>query len=545
MKLVDSKTMSALDRRSIREFSVPGIVLMENAGKGCADIIKSDFLEDSATGKNLGHKGAISVFTGSGNNGGDGFVVARHLTNYGYKVRVYSLASRPLKGDAKKNFLMWEKMGGAIKTIATMDDFKSIAVDLMHSRLIVDAMLGTGINSPLKDLYETVIDKINRLKKPIVSIDIPSGIDASNGLVMGTAIRATMTITMEVPKVGHFVYPGKDYAGTLKVVPIGIPLDVVRGFESKWNLVDHEFVSGFVIDRSVNTHKGSFGHSLTFAGSVGKGGAGKLASMAVLRAGAGLSTLAIPISLDTLMEQETTEVMTSPIPETHARTFGSTSVESAIDLLDGKDSVIIGPGCSDHGSVGDFVIELVRACRDRAIPMVIDADGLNVIAKRMKDFKRALGPLSKGADVILTPHPGEMARLLGCTPSTVQADRLKAVEELVKLTHCTVVLKGAGTIIGCYKKSNNEANIKKKKNLKIYINSTGNPGMATAGTGDILSGMIGGFLAQGYSSEEATTLATYFHGVAGDITGIEVGIAGMVATDLLLRVPKAIESVFN
>lgn len=218
MKLVDSKTMSALDRRAIKDYGIKGIVLMENAGKGSADVIKSEFLDGSK------HKGSISVFTGSGNNGGDGYVVARHLSNYGYKVKVYSLASKPLKGDALKNAEIWSAMGGYLKKLSKDSDFKSIAIDLMHSRLIVDAMLGTGINSPVTGIYKKVIDKINKLKKPIVSIDVPSGLDGSTGKVMGSVVKATMTITMEVPKVGHFTYPGRDFVGTLKTVPIGMQI---------------------------------------------------------------------------------------------------------------------------------------------------------------------------------------------------------------------------------------------------------------------------------------------------------------------------------
>lgn len=524
MKLVDSKTMSALDKRAIRDFSVKGIVLMENAGRGCADIIKDEFLVGSK------HKGNISIFTGSGNNGGDGYVVARHLSNFGYKVKVYSLASKPLKGDALKNAEIWLKMGGSIKKLSRDLDFKNIAIDLMHSRLIVDAMLGTGINSPVKGIYKKVIDKINKLKKPIISIDVPSGLDASKGNVTGSVVKATMTITMEVPKVGHFVYPGKDYVGTLKTVPIGMPASLVEKLDSKYNLIDEEFVRGFYSKRGANSHKGSFGHSLIFAGSTGKGGAGKLASMAVLRSGAGLSTLAIPETIGTLMEQETTEVMTVPLK---GKTFGSESIEEGVKLLDGKDSVVIGPGCSNNKNVGDFVIALTKACRDKDIPLVIDADGLNVIAKRLGEFKKVVGK-----DVVLTPHPGEMARLIGKTTKEVQSDRLSAVEELVSLTGATVVLKGAGSIVGTGVGAG-----KNKKDHKVFINSTGNEGMATAGTGDVLSGLFGGFLAQGYSLIDASTLGVYIHGVAGDIAASEVGRAGMVATDLLIRLPKAIESI--
>ncbi len=527
MKLVDSKTMSALDRRAIREFGLKGIVLMENAGKGCADIIRDEFLLDSQS------KGSVSIFTGSGNNGGDGYVVARHLSNYGYKVKVYSLASKPLKGDALKNSQIWETMGGVVKTISNEDDFKNITIDLMHSRLIVDALLGTGISSPVKDLYEKVINKINRLKKPIVSIDVPSGLDASTGIVRGTAIRAAMTITMEVPKVGHFVYPGRDYTGTLRVVPIGMPAVIIKEAEIKWHLIDKTLAVDLLKDREDDSHKGSFGHLLTFAGSMGKGGAGKLASMAALRSGTGLSTLAVPKSIGSLMEQETTEVMTVPLEETYARTFGSGSVEGAVGLLGGKDAVVIGPGCTDNGSVGDFVIKLLRSCRERGIPALLDADGLNVVAKRMKDFRSAVGVNGK---VVLTPHPGEMARLLGKTPGEVQSDRLASVEELVSLTRSTVVLKGAGTIIGIYNK--------KKQGRKIFINSTGNQGMATAGTGDVLSGMIGGFLAQGYNIEEGVSLAVYLHGLAGDMAA-KKGPAGMVATDILNTLPMAIEKISN
>lgn len=520
MKLVDSKTMSALDRRAIKDYGIKGIVLMENAGKGSADVIKSEFLDGSK------HKGSISVFTGSGNNGGDGYVVARHLSNYGYKVKVYSLASKPLKGDAFKNAEIWSAMGGYFKKLSKDSDFKAIAIDLMHSRLIVDAMLGTGINSPVTGIYKKVIDKINKLKKPIVSIDVPSGLDGSTGKVMGSVVKATMTITMEVPKVGHFTYPGRDFVGTLKTVPIGMPSSLVEKLDSKFNLIDVEFLGGFVLNRHANSHKGSFGHCLVFAGSTGKGGAGKLASIAVLRCGTGLSTLAVPESIGTLMEQCTTEVMTVPLK---GQTFGVESIDDAVKLLDGKNSVVIGPGCGVNIAVGDFVLAITKACKDKDIPLVVDADGLNAIASRLKEFKKVAGD-----KVVLTPHPGEMARLLGRTTKSVQESRVESVEDLLELTNATVVLKGAGTIV---------ATGKNKKDRKVFINPTGNSGMATAGTGDVLSGMIGGFLALGYSVAEASTMSVYLHGLAGDLAAVEVGSAGMIATDILIRVPKAIESI--
>ncbi|MEE8185572.1 MAG: NAD(P)H-hydrate dehydratase, partial [Thermodesulfobacteriota bacterium] len=501
MKLVDTFTMQKIDHKASRYFGIKELVLMENAGIGVADIVARE-----VTGKNR----RITVLAGKGNNGGDGFVAARHLANNGFDVSVVLLTDiSDVKGNARTNMDIWVKMGGGLSPLKRSGEIKRHLSTLKHSALIVDAIFGTGLASNVRGHYAKLIDTINELSRPVVSIDVPSGIDASTGRVLGHCVRANITATMAIPKVGLLTYPGSDYSGRVEVVDLGIPKVLIEDDAIPWNMVDGKMISNILKPRVRDCHKGSFGHVLVLAGSPGKTGAAYMTAMGALRAGAGLVTLGIPESLNMIMEIKTTEIMTSPLPETPSKTLGENSYNAINDLMKGKAALVLGPGLGVNRQARELVFRVIE---NSTIPILIDADGLNIIGGHTDILKRAKAPL------IITPHPGEMARLIGIDVKSVQSDRVGYASEFAMRHNVITILKGAGTITA-------------RPDGSTYINTSGNPGMATAGTGDILSGIITGFIGQGYNTLNASVAGIYIHGIAGDIVAEKLGEAGMVATD--------------
>ena len=351
----------------------------------------------------------------------------------------------------------------------------------------------------------------------------PTGLDASTGAILGCAVRADVTATMALSKLGLVTHPGADYAGVVEVVDIGMPREITDDEDIPWNLVDGALAGGMVRPRGRDAHKGSCGHLLVVAGSPGKSGAAYLTAMGTLRSGAGLVTLGVPESLHAIMETKTTEVMTAPLPETPSHTVGSDAFRVVEELVEGKEALVIGPGLGVNSEVRGLVVRLIE---ESPIPLIIDADGLNVIAGHLEILKRARSPL------ILTPHPGEMARLLKKNSAHVQGNRVGVASGFAKEHTVTVVLKGARTVIA-------------GADDTLFVNTTGNPGMATAGTGDLLSGVIGGLVGQGYDPVGAAVLGVYLHGLAGDRVAEAKGEIGMVATDILEEVPQALSSIVN
>lgn len=525
MKIVDSITMRQLDEAAIKRYGIPGIVLMENAGRGAALIIERGFGGLTGGDKPLPYKGKkVSIFAGKGNNGGDGFVIARHLSNKGFQVSIYLLAKKSdVKGDAKTNLNIWEKMGGDIETILSAKDIEKNKSAIVHSALIVDAIFGTGLSSPVKGIYKDTIDFINNLNKPVVAIDAPSGLDASSGRILGSCVKAVVTATMAISKIGLCVYPGADYAGRVEVVDIGTPRQLLENEKIRWEILDKENIRKILKPRKANSHKGSFGHVFVLAGSVGKTGAAAMTSVGAMRVGAGLVTLGIPKSLNPIMAKKLTEVMTLPLPESTSGAFGYEAYESIMQFVKDKKVIVIGPGLTTAEPVEKFVLKLISESK---IPLVVDADAINCLVQDVSIFKKAK------AQIIITPHPGEMARLVRMTTRDVQNDRIEIASRFAKENKVIVVLKGARTVIA-------------EPSGKIFINPTGNPGMATAGTGDVLSGMIGGFIAQGYSMLDAAKTAVYLHGLAGDEIAKKRGQIGMMAGDILNILPQTINSFFH
>ena len=502
--------MKTLDRRTIEEYHIPADVLMENAGLRVVEEIERTW--GPVSGK------TVTVAAGKGNNGGDGLVVARHLHERSARVEVFLLAPpEQLTGETRANLERHQKISGQVRVV-TEERLGDLNRALSQSDLIVDAIFGTGLSSPVEGLAARVIAAINGTGKPVVAVDLPSGIHTDTGQVMGCAVKATVTVTFALPKRGLLLHPGSDYTGRLQIAEIGIPSALIRQLSSAVQWMTAAEVSEGLIRRPLSAHKGTFGHVLVIAGSVGKGGAAAMTSLSALRVGAGLVTLALPSGLEGTLRERPLEIMTLPLPQTADQSLGPGAIEPLLKFAQDKSVAAIGPGLSTHPETALVVHGLITKL---AIPMVIDADGLNVLVGHLDLLKKTRAP------IVMTPHPGEMARLIGTSTHAVQTDRLGVAADFVKRHPVTLVLKGARTIIA-------------DRSGVLTINSTGNPGMATAGTGDVLTGMIAGLIAQGYPPDQAARLGVYLHGLAGDLAAAEVGEIGFIAGDLIQRIPAAI-----
>jgi len=513
MKVATAEQMQELDRKAIEGYKIPGIVLMENAGRGAAEVISSAF-PDIQNKK-------IAIVAGKGNNGGDGFVIARHLLNRGISVKVYLLTDpKALRGDAEINYHIFSRMKGEVIPVPSSKDYQKVKRDLDKFDLLIDGIFGTGLDAEVRGYYREVIDHLNTLQRPIVAIDIPSGLDANTGKPFGTAIRAALTVTFGLPKVGHLISPGPDYVGTLKVIDIGIPRRLVEEEKIQTYLLESEEIRRFLsAPRRPDTHKGDYGHLLVISGSVGKTGAAAMACEAALRIGAGLVTLAIPKSLNAIMEMKLTEVMTEPLPETPKQSLSLRAFNSILRLCENKRAVVIGPGLGTFKETQSLILKLVKTLD---LPVVLDADGLTALATQPKILPTA------NRSLILTPHPGEMARLIQSTSKEVQEDRVGISRNFSQSRQVHLILKGHRTLITTPRG-------------EVFINPTGNPGMASGGTGDVLTGMIGGLICQGFEILPSLQIAVYLHGLAGDEVASERGEKSLVATDMIEKIPALLQ----
>ncbi len=513
MKVATAEQMQEMDRKAIETYRIPGIVLMENAGKGATEVISNAFPDIQ--------KRKIAIVAGKGNNGGDGFVIARYLQNRGISVKVYLLADlKVLRGDAETNLQIFQKMKGEVISVPSSKDYQKVKKELEKFDLLIDAIFGTGLDAEVRGYYREVIDHINTLQEPIVAIDIPSGLDANTGKPLGTAVRATLTVTFGLPKVGHLIPPGPDYVGEVKLVDIGYPKKLVEEEKIQTHLIEHEETRQWLsTPRPLNTHKGDYGHLLVIAGSVGKTGAAAMACEAALRVGAGLVTLAVPKSLNAIMEVKLTEVMTEPLPETPKQTLSLRAFNSILRLCENKKAVIIGPGVGTFKETQSLILKLLKTMN---LPIILDADGLTALATQPKIFP------TTNRSLVLTPHPGEMARIIRSTPKEVQEDRIGISRNFAQSHHVHLLLKGYRSLIATPKG-------------EVFINPTGNPGMASGGTGDVLTGMIGGFICQGFDILPSLQMAVYLHGLAGDHMARELGEKSLIATDIIERIPVLLQ----
>jgi NAD(P)H-hydrate epimerase len=514
MKIVTAAQMQALDRRAIIESRIPGKILMERAGEGIVRCLEERF--GPSQGK------TIAIFCGKGNNGGDGFVAARLLHRRGATVKILLLTPvSDLTGDAAAMYQRFIRVAGKSSIVPFRSD-DQVRTILTPSDIVIDALLGTGLSSEVTGNYRAAIDLMNESGRPILAVDIPSGIHADSGAVLGAAVHASLTITFGLPKFGLYVGTGIDHAGTIRVADIGIPASCTDAVESHAVLVTEETVRDILPARRPSAHKGTFGHAGIIAGSVGKTGAAALAAQAALRIGAGLVTVATPSSMNDVLEAKVLEVMTLPLPETKAQTLGRSSFDHILPFIHARTAVAIGPGLSTHPETVELVQSLMKHL-DR--PSVLDADALNALASRVSLLTECKIP------PVLTPHPGEMARLeVGATVQAVNNDRIGTARRFAGERGVFLVLKGARTVIA-------------RPDGLVAICPTGNPGMATAGTGDVLTGMIVGLLAQGVATWEAACAATYIHGAAGDLAAQELGEAGMLARDVIAHIPYALKNI--
>jgi len=510
MKVVTTAEIRKIDQRAIEEYGVPSIVLMENAGNEATRQI------ESIMGKL--HNKKIAIFAGKGNNGGDGYVVARFLYNQGAKVKVFLIGSKTdVNGDALINLQIITRMGIDVIEVANDSDWNKVKIAMTFTDCLVDALVGTGFTGQLGTYMAQVVESINKTNKVVVSIDIPSGVDGDTGQVNGTAVKAHHTITFSLPKQGLLLYPGASYAGDVSVADIGIPRTLLIDENIKQNIITSAVVRKIFAKRSPDVHKGSCGKVLIIAGSKGLTGAATLTAKAAVRSGAGLVTLGIAKSLHDIMETKLTEVMTKPLAEVAVGIMGQDAVSDIQEMSSKSDIVAIGPGLGRHADTMTAVRQIIKNVEK---PLVIDADALYALI----DHTHIL--LEATAVPVLTPHSGEMARLVGLSPDEVNQDRVYITRAAAIEWGSIIILKGAHTLVAF-------------PDGEVYININGNAGMATGGTGDVLTGVITGLMAQGLSSHEAALVGVYLHGLAGDIVARD-GMIGMIASDLIRALPAAI-----
>jgi len=514
MKVVTGDTMQRMDRRAIEEFGIPGIHLMENAGRGCARAICERY------GPPAGR--LVLIVAGKGNNGGDGYVIARVLQENGWEVRTVVLAARhEIAGDALANL---DRLDPATVTFSpSPSGLAPFGQYLERAAVVVDALFGTGLKSEVRGWLAEVIELINGAGKPVVAVDIPSGIDAGSGRVLGCAVRADLTVTFALAKLGHVLYPGVEYCGTLTVVDIGIPSQVAADAEGV-DFVDRELARLLLKPRDRQAHKGSFGHCLVIAGSTGKTGAAAMAANSAVRTGSGLVTLAVPASLNTILEIKTTEAMTLPLPDDGTGRLTDLSAPAVLEALGGKSAVALGPGLSWHPDTACLIRRLVVAIE---APLVMDADGLNALSEDIDLLMHR-----QCSCLVLTPHPGEMARLTRTSTAAVEEDRIGAARSFAGRYGVYLILKGARTVIAA-------------PDGRIAINGSGNPGMASGGMGDVLTGIVASLLGQGYSPFDACRLGVYIHGHAADLVAADKGEIGMSAVDVQERLPWAFKTLIS
>jgi NAD(P)H-hydrate epimerase len=514
MVIVTAAEMQEMDRQTITVFGIPGRVLMENAGRGATWFLLEQFSE-------LAQK-RVGVLAGRGNNGGDGTVIARYLSQRGICVTVYLLAERSkVKGDAAANLKLLDPLGVPVIELPEENAFRDHRPDLRREDLWIDAILGTGLTSTVRGYFKTVIEFVNSLDRPVFAVDIPSGLHADTGQPCGSCIRAAATATFGLAKTGHMIYPGAEYSGKLKVIDIGIPRHVIEAVGPKQFLLTAQQLRTALKPRSPSAHKGHAGHVLVVAGSPGKTGAAAMTAMSAVRCGAGLVTLGIPAGLNTVIEAQVVEAMTQPLAETPAGVLGESALEDILVMLEGKTCLALGPGLGQAAQTRKLVHALIEAS---PVPMVVDADGLNLIAGATDILKR------RGAAMILTPHPGEMARLSGRSVAQIQGDRIEAAREFACRHEVHLVLKGARTVIA-------------HPDGSVFVNPTGNAGMASGGMGDVLTGAVAGFLAQGYTPETASHMGVYLHGAAADSLAEKWAPWGYLATEVMAALPGEIKKL--
>ncbi len=512
VKVLTSKEMKEIDRKTIEEIGIPGPVLMENAGLQIVRVIRAIFPRPE--------RERIVIVAGKGNNGGDGLVVARHLFNGGAKPHVMLLAAHEeVRGDAAINLKIAKAIGVSIKEIWSQKDWKRQKKLLQEATIIIDAIFGTGLAKAADGLYARAIDDINKSGAFKLAVDIPSGLSSDTFEIIGPAVRADLTVTLAAPKIAHIFPPAEEMVGDFIVADISVPRHLFEDANLKLELVEKAGLLPAFKKRKSDTHKGTYGHLFIISGSLGKTGAATMAAKAALKTGAGLVTVGTPASCLPIVARSMVELMTESLEETKEKTISAEALPRALNLIRGKDALLIGPGISTNESTAEFLWKLIPKIK---LPLVIDADGLNILALKRELLKSLPRP------AILTPHPGEFARLLGLSIAEVLAKKLELVPAFTQKYGVYLVLKGYRTLVA-------------DPEGRIFINPTGNPGMATGGSGDVLSGMIASMIMQQRDPLQAALAAVYIHGLSGDLAAQKIGERALVAGDLIRFLPQALK----
>lgn len=512
MKLVTAKEMKALDVQAQNDYAMPGILLMDNAAQAVAEAVHEALT--ALEGER------VVIFCGGGNNGGDGLGAARWLQSYGVSVRAFIVGAAldAVQGDAALELAMFTKAGGRVEALSTEDDWVLAELAASKADVLVDALLGTGFHGELEGDVLRACELLNKSEKYILAVDIPTGVNADNGAVSEHAVRADHTVTMALVKTGLLLYPGREYCGDIELADISMPVKLVEEYQSdKYRLTD-EIVRELLPLRKANAHKGDAGRVVICAGSPGYTGAAALASDAAVKAGAGLVSLYTPLSSRDVLAIKLTEVMVHGLLERMPGILGGGAASDVASSAEAADVLAIGPGLGTSESTQEAVRTILQKI---TTPVVIDADALTALAGHTEILA------AMQAQKVLTPHPGEMARLTGLEIAEIEADRINVAKKYAEEWQAIVVLKGAPTVIGC-------------PNGTVYVNSKGNSSLATGGSGDVLTGIIAGLAAQEISLQEAAICGVYLHGLAAELTGIDIGLA---AGELAALLPQAREQV--
>ena len=496
--------MRAVDRAAEEVGGIPGIILMENAAIACVNELKKTF--------DIRNK-SVAVFCGKGNNGGDGLAIARHLYNMGVNVNIFLTASNAFTSDAAVNFDIVKNMDIPIDTITDTEGLEYI---VRSFDIVVDAILGTGINGTVRGIAYDIIRIINENARYILSVDVPSGINSDSGEICGVCINADKTVTFAGYKIGMFMYPAADCTGEIIPCSISVPDYIIDEQNLQINVTDAGFVRSILKTRENNTQKGDYGKLLIIAGSKGMSGAAYMASEAALKSGAGLITLVCPECINDVLEAKTTEVMTLPVPDMDGK-LSSEASEFIREKIRTAGAVLIGPGIGRSGEVTNLVRDVLR---NSHVPVIVDADAINAVSEDLSVLSEC------ACELIFTPHAAEFSRLTGLDISYIEDNRIQVSKEFAEEFGAVLLLKGHHTIVT-------------DPSLTQYINNTGNPGMASGGSGDVLAGIIASLTARGIDAVTAAAAAAYIHGLAGDIASEKMSQEAMTATDIINSIPEA------
>jgi hydroxyethylthiazole kinase-like uncharacterized protein yjeF len=517
IKIVSGKKMGEIDQETIKQIGIPGLILMENAGLQVVRLLQ-ELRPDRARGR-------VAVFCGKGNNGGDGFVIARHLRRLGYRVTTWALDDVfHYQGDAEVNYQILLQQGETVFQMKEADPLEFIK-DLRAEDLIVDALLGTGLGRPVSGLLSDLISALNESAAQTVAVDIPSGVSADTGAVLGAAVQADYTVTFALPKRGLLLFPGAACTGRLIVADIGIPAKLTTAPAIKENLVTGHFVQSCLPSRLLDGHKGTYGRALILAGSPGMTGAAALAGEAALRGGAGLVYVGTVEELRPVLESKLKEVITWGFPGDGQGNLTVGGLQEILQAAADCQALAVGPGLQPTQETLLLFKKLSRAI---SVPLVVDAGALGALALEPEFLEQK----EKGAPLILTPHPGEMGRLAGYSTADVQKQRWALAAEKAQAWQAVVVLKGAHTVTAL-------------PGGELFINPTGNPLLSTAGTGDLLTGLITALAAQGLEAGKAALCGAYLHGLAADLLQVHAGPCGFMAGDVLDFFPDALNNVIK